>query len=594
MLIEPNTYIRLIKNCPLDKKYEHTFYFNNVDEQAAHFMSMPGVPFSKQSYQRYSKGVLTVQGTMAQLYNCNYMMFKNESFENKWFYAFVKRVEYVNNITCRVYYEIDVMQTWFFDYELRESLIVREHSVTDNPGDNVVAEHFAINEYVYDWGEKSTPTTYSVDDEGNTSSWTMEDISVVIMYDPGLLNLDKLFGEIDGGKYKQFIIKENFHGGILQGVRFFYLPLSTMSGEDFNDIIGVWNTITDGVIACFCMPTFFIPGVVKNSDSTNYYKELSFTLNINDKFGAFKPKNKKLFTYPYTSAYLTSNRGSNNDFAFEYFAGNSGKAYFNAAGSFGATPGAMAYPINYKGCEKYLDGAVSIPSFPLCTWASNDFVDWVNNNLFSGLGSIVGAVPGFSEFGEMIKDSPTPPTTQLSTITANSVGPYLSRNTPHIMDDIAQFGDELNAHRDETVKEFVRSRFGERGPSIVHGFGVTNVLHGVQGGRSIYAVVKRIREQDARIIDDYFTRYGYSSNRVGIPNRTARPWWSYVKTSGCKISGVISRLPDGDIIVPIYRGVPADDAEKIVGIYDSGITFWNKDADIGAYDKYDNSPVPLE
>lgn len=585
MLIEPSTYVRLIKNCPLDKNYEHTFYFNNVDEQASHFMGMPGVSFSNQSYQRYSKGVLTVQGSMAQLYNCNYMMFKNESFENKWFYAFVKRVEYVNNITCRVYYEIDVMQSWFFDYELGECIILREHTPTDNPGENVVAEHFNIGEYEYEWQNANTPMLYKVNtNSGETvGTFTMEDMSVVIMYDPGLLNLDEIFGE--ALNFDRYMLGEDFYGGVLQGARFLAIPFDVLSGDVLNTFVGVWHEITDGVIACFCMPRIFLPNST-NGDTKNYYRELDFSINRNTTFGSHTPKNKKLLTYPYTSAYLTANRGNALEFAFEMFNSKNGVATFGAVGSFGATPSAMAFPTNYKGCERYLDGAVSIPSYPICTWTSNDIVEWINNNLFASISATIATASGMPELSNMFRASTTPPPTQLSTNVANAIGPNVAGNRANNGNFIGAIGEFFNDNSDTTVKGFFESVFGERGPSFARGFGITDAVHGVHGGRSIYALVKRIREQDAKIIDAYFTRYGYASNRLGIPNRIARPYWAYVRTKGCKISGHIRG--------GICYGVPADDCDKITTIYDRGITFWNKNCEIGEYDKYDNSPIPIE
>ena len=68
--------------------------------------------------------------------------------------------------------------------------------------------------------------------------------------------------------------------------------------------------------------------------------------------------------------------------------------------------------------------------------------------------------------------------------------------------------------------------------------------------------------------------YGYQTNRVKVPNRKARDYWSYVKTNGCNI------IPQ----------MPTDDAKKICDIYDNGITFWTKGDYVGNY-SLDNSAI---
>ena len=53
-----------------------------------------------------------------------------------------------------------------------------------------------------------------------------------------------------------------------------------------------------------------------------------------------------------------------------------------------------------------------------------------------------------------------------------------------------------------------------------------------------------IKSEYARIIDDYFTMFGYKTNRVKIPNITGRRYWNYVKTVDCNCDGDI---PETDL-----------------------------------------------
>lgn len=41
----------------------------------------------------------------------------------------------------------------------------------------------------------------------------------------------------------------------------------------------------------------------------------------------------------------------------------------------------------------------------------------------------------------------------------------------------------------------------------------------------------------AKVIDDYFTMYGYATHRIKVPNITGRSNWNFVKTVNCGLHG---------------------------------------------------------
>ena len=79
-----------------------------------------------------------------------------------------------------------------------------------------------------------------------------------------------------------------------------------------------------------------------------------------------------------------------------------------------------------------------------------------------------------------------------------------------------------------------------------------------------------IKEEYARIIDNYFSMFGYKINRVKVPNITGRSNWNYVKTINCNF--------DGDI--------PQTDLNIIKQMFNNGVTLWHNPSTI--YD-YSNS-----
>lgn len=140
MEITPNSNIYILYGVPLNSKYNDTILFDNVAAQHAYFVGKAKYTLTNQMYVRKSDGVVRVEKKAEDVYNCNYLMFQNDSFGSKWFYAFINDVKYVNNGRCDIYFEIDVLQTWLTEMVMRPCYVEREHSYTDNVGDNLVPE----------------------------------------------------------------------------------------------------------------------------------------------------------------------------------------------------------------------------------------------------------------------------------------------------------------------------------------------------------------------------------------------------------------------------------------------------------------------
>ena len=100
MYITPNSNIWILHGCPLDAGYEQTIIFDNAANQRAWFTEFEKIALAGYSYQRVNANTLRVGLPAAQLYDCNYMIFQNTSYSNKYWYAFIEKVNYINdNVT---------------------------------------------------------------------------------------------------------------------------------------------------------------------------------------------------------------------------------------------------------------------------------------------------------------------------------------------------------------------------------------------------------------------------------------------------------------------------------------------------------------
>lgn len=142
-----------IGQIPFDVNHENTVIFSSKQEQESYFYNVPHVELSNQSYQRVNKGIIKIappvldDKAIATFCDANYIAFKNVSFENKWFYAFVDRAEYINNNTVMLFYHIDVIQTYMFDWMFNQCLIEREHTTTDIAGQHTLPEQLETGPY---------------------------------------------------------------------------------------------------------------------------------------------------------------------------------------------------------------------------------------------------------------------------------------------------------------------------------------------------------------------------------------------------------------------------------------------------------------
>lgn len=162
--IEPKGKVWLCKNVPLNPSYEDTMTWNSIEEQINYFIGKTKWSSEKYTPIKERQGVLRFNGAVNKFYDCNYMMFENDNFYNteynwgeekynrlapkKYFFAFITNVEYVNPETTLIHFQLDVMQSWFFEIEWERSLIEREHVKDDSLYANLEPEDIQVNERI--------------------------------------------------------------------------------------------------------------------------------------------------------------------------------------------------------------------------------------------------------------------------------------------------------------------------------------------------------------------------------------------------------------------------------------------------------------
>ena len=92
-----NTNVKLLTGVPFDASYSATRWFDTYEQQIAYFstFSVKDVPYN--NFQKLAgRFSLDVRGNVQDFMHCNYLMFQNSEFDNKWFFCLIFLNECVN------------------------------------------------------------------------------------------------------------------------------------------------------------------------------------------------------------------------------------------------------------------------------------------------------------------------------------------------------------------------------------------------------------------------------------------------------------------------------------------------------------------
>lgn len=504
-------------NVPLEDDMKNTLYFANATSQHTYFANNIGKTYTNVSYQSETR-TFRCPDQIDTVRQYNYIMWQNTAYSNKWFYAFIKKMEYVSDGYTDVQFEVDPLQTWMFDITIRPSFVDREHTNNDTVGNNLVPENVEIGDYV----SNGTPERVGFGGANRyviNTNYTPDNQTVLGTN----LNGVPIAGAIIGFKNWQPMINS----------------IQTISGQGH----------LDGIKNAFIIPSEFLD--VYDSDWTDHgdtddtlwysYKGSTSTytrrttVSRPSSINGYSPRNQKLLTSPFQYCMLVNNNGTVNSLKYEYFS-NPSSFVIEAKGTMCVGCSIMVYPENYKGVEKNYTEAINQGKFPTLSWSGDAYTNWLTQNAVNlnlgvigdtvnlatsmiGIGSssrsdagsaVTGAVGSVANFGLGIADT-------LASVYQHGIAPQsISGNV--------NSGDMLTSDK-------------------------TN---------SVYLYKMSIRSEFAQLLDSYFDLYGYATHKLKVPNTNHRANWWYTKTINANITG----------------NVPNEQMNRIKQAYNEGLTFW--------------------
>lgn len=521
----------------------------------------------------------------------NYCRYMNPDFNNTmYFYAFVKKIEYVAPQTSRLYIETDCYMTYFDkinwenQYVERMNLNIPYNTHFDQHipnGGGYATDFLSDGAYTAPRCFYSSPIptgfVFNPYDGTNDNGWIIMNMSKDCFVNdnlPGSGSISPVVSGLPQGSYwiaveptDLWLFTTIINGpqdtpttrtdGIftLQDVlSIYYIPRDCITVDDQNP----WFVIEAGAGAQCPYFSFTIPDAWQGG--TLYGIDIPGGARVMT--NNYQPKNPVLLRYPYNFYKITDRLGHEWIFKPEMFKWAGGEAIsikYRKYFSIGDTVSIGIKITNYMNAECQEDMCI-FQTFPQIGAMSDSFQQYLALNKNSLQNQ-------YRWMGYDLAMGITKSSMNVATGYANQNSSSLINGLTGIWDSAINYErkmDTMNA-KFEDMKSYPAS-------TVCSGNGNLNMLMGNTG---LFLERWSIDAAAAQCIDELYDAAGYPINQIINSDPTVlKEKYVYIKTKNCHITGVI----------------PEQDRLKIDSLFNSGITIWHNPANYGLYDLSGNNP----
>lgn len=418
------------------------------------------------------------------------------------------------------YFNQDEPQKWIYAFVLRAEYV-------DPATTNLYIKTDVLQTWMFDWSikgayiERETVESdrlfeHTIPENLETGpynvqakvDWSLGGSAIVVAYVP--FDQTETVGEL--------------RDGVFSGVKYLYFGITPEQIAALNSFLSSASSAgkLDNIIALLQVPYSIITGTPLDTTL-----QTSFT-----RVDGYAPYNRKLFCYPYRYLALNNCRGTEVEYRYE-LADDPSNMPFKALTVFNLKSQCLMYPQDYAGQTNHVDEGVIIDSFPFCSWVGNVYANYIARNASQLQNGLIQAFAG------QVAATVTP-----GAIPAlGAAQAFLNvRSFLAPLEDKSHYPYQIQGQVDADVGNIAWDRVGYEFKQY------------------------SITAEYAKVIDQYFQRFGYQVNRYGLPKLRSRLGWNFIRCADITITGPM----------------PQDHLEEIKGIFTSGVTFWHDD-DIGNY-----------
>ena len=528
----------------------HILDFADVNSQNTFFDNLTSKFHLEDATFQRKNMYIRINGKFDQIQLYNYGWYENH-IENMRYYFFITDVEYRSDESSFVYIKIDPWQTYQFQLKYKPCFIERKHVTDDVAGKHTYPEMLESGEYIIQNKIENHITQTDMYYMLSVTQNLMEKESEL----PSTLktNVTRTNGVINGTKYVLFDDITSLSNTIKyyndQGKNNAIVSVSNLP-KKFIPIELSWydsDQITDVKYAYVpSSPRAFSTGITSGTKPTYIgYSDESYT-----------PINKKLLTYPYTSLIVDNHAGNVGEYKFEDF--NSDGFSFEGRVCISPSCETIYIPLRYrlKGDEsqvglwdKYnFNDLINGTKLPLGSWNNNVFANWyAQNSLNLGVTNVAGGIKIVGGLGLMLTGGGT----------LMGAG-LIASGTMDIMNMFGQM--------------YQHSMIPNQVNGSANNSSINVGMHIIEP--TFYTVT--IKPEYARIIDNYFSKYGYKVNRIESPKIRTRSNWNYLKTLDIQFD------------IDLTRPIPQMYELELKSMFNNGVTIWHNYANMYNYNLSNN------
>lgn len=591
----------LCKNTKLFPGSEDSYYFATETARKNFFVSKSSnaLHFTALSYVRETRAV-RIPVNIETAEECDYMIFCNADYGNKWYYCFIDECRYINDATTEVSFIIDPVQTWLPSCTLSSCMINRRTLNSDTKWSNILNKEDFVTGSLYPTAQGNLMSAVSPD-----TSYANEYVCIVsnAVICPS--------GSSSGGHYTFYARFNDYYAqNCGRGDNLIYyifnksllgtnsalsqaiadLIAETVSGTLFNDNYRVYSVmmipelcIPAGAITALKASAYALAAVCPNTSAFDYLdthvgdtftykskwesffttagvgsftvasysstpKDMTLAISWDTaKVGIFEnysPKNNKLYNSPYTKLRILNNMGEAMDLSPEYFGGFTRQPqdltfYFKVYGFLSISPDLVLYPMDYLGSGSATinpNYRMSIAPYPQLPHNENSFAEWLQQN---NVANAIKGAQGLLQVGFGAAGA----IASGGALAAPSVGMAISGAT-----QLAGLTSSFSQAKANGISTNIPNNVGA-------------VASGLNLHKFSWQLLS-LRYYDANSCDDFMSKNGYAFNGFGIPSFTYRSKWDYVKAEGASFSNA---------------PVPAQAQREIINRLNSGLRMWHGD-----------------
>lgn len=547
--------------------------FIDINAQTTYFNSKVIDTYIKCKYQaRTSK--IRVKGYVDTLQNCNYGFYTNVYMGiSKTFYFWIVAKNFIAKDTTELTIQIDVFQTWLFDFKFTTCMIEREHTQDDTIGKNTIPESFELGDYVT-LAKKPVKVLQGAP------------CYMVAVTDGGAIG-----GDVFGQTYSGFVIKYFTHSSV-NALNSYIQGFAT---EGKADAIAFIFTFPNKFLTDKMTPMISdgdtITGFMGNLSSDEFFNWSEMNQVFANKGDSYFPHNQKLYCYPFNFITVKNSSGGNVVLKLEMF-DDITNIKFSVDGVLTQNPHITLTPRKYGGKDFAIDDSIVMQDYPLCSWNNDNYSNWYAQHVntinaqssnatasYKAQQSVMGANYSNTRDNMNTTAEKGAINTAISTVGAIGSGNFLGGATNAIggvannyldyqqsgrnaQNDLSNSSLMNTVNYQNSIKGILASvQDAQVQPNSCKGSTASSGLDLARDTATFFIEQIGIKPEYARIIDMYFQMFGYQVNAVKIPNFKTRHRWNYLKC----------------VNTSTYGNVPFDDLNAINDMFNNGLTVWHRE-----------------